>query len=121
MVGNGRKRRALIVDDHDGTRQVMRRLLDLHGFETREAATLTDALAALECCEFVLADLDLPDGSGIELIRRVRETGGAAKVAVLSGVVDAEQLAALDAQRPDAMFVKPILFSKLLAWMESQG
>jgi len=81
---------------------------------------LTDALANLECCEFVLADLDLPDGSGVELIRRIRESGGAAKVAVLSGVVDEEQLAAVDTQRPDAMFVKPILFSKLLAWMESQ-
>ena len=54
MMGNGRKRRALIVDDHDGTRQAMRRLLTLHGFETREAATLTAALAELECCEFVL-------------------------------------------------------------------
>ena len=120
-MGTGRKRRALIVDDHAGTRQAMRRLLQLHGFETHEAATLADAHAQLECCEFVLTDLDLPDGSGADLIRRIRQNGSSAKVAVLSGVVEPEQLAAANAQRPDAIFPKPILFSKLLAWLEAQA
>ena len=118
-MGSGRKRRALIVDDHTGTRKAMRRLLQFHGFETDEAGTLAEARAKIACCEFVLTDLDLPDGNGIELIRQVRQRANGTKIAVLSGVQDAEQLAAVDAQRPDAMFPKPILFSNLLAWLES--
>jgi DNA-binding NarL/FixJ family response regulator len=118
-MGTGRKRRALIVDDHHGTRHAMRRLLQFHGFETHEAATLADARSKLGCCEFVLTDLDLPDGNGVDLIREVRDRGEGAKVVVVSGVADTQLLAAVDAQGPDAIFPKPILFSRLLDWLES--
>ena len=43
--------------------------------------------------DIVLVDLDLPDGSGVELIRDVRSANPRAYVAVLSGTLDARKRA----------------------------
>lgn len=111
------KRRALIVDDHHDTRQLMSRLLGLAGFETEQAATLAEAHAKLGCCQIVLLDLHLPDGSGLELLHRIRLAGDSTKVAVTSGAIDLEILAALHAARPDVVFTKPFHFSELVQWL----
>lgn len=112
------KRRALVVDDHDGTRDVMRRLLEMHGYEAHEAGTLAEAHAKLECCELVLLDLRLPDGNGIDLLRRIRASKSAAKVAVTTCATEPQVLEELEAAGPDAIFTKPLLFSDLLSWLD---
>lgn len=118
MTRTNGKRRALVVDDHDGTRDVMRRLLELHGYEAHGAGTLAEAHAKLECCELVLLDLRLPDGSGIDLLRRIRASNSLAKVAVTTGMTEPHLLKELHAERPDAIFTKPLLFSDLLSWLD---
>lgn len=112
------KRRALVVDDHDGTRDVMRRLLELHGYEAHAAGTLAEAHAKLECCDLVLLDLRLPDGNGIDLLRRIRASNSTAKVAVTTCATEPDVLAEVEAARPDAVFTKPLIFSDLLFWLD---
>jgi len=71
-------RHGLIVEDSEVVRKVARRILEVLGFESSEAA---DTEAALEKCQemmpdFVLLDADLPDAAGIDFIRTLRDMPG---------------------------------------------
>ncbi|MCC6172369.1 MAG: sigma-54-dependent Fis family transcriptional regulator [Gammaproteobacteria bacterium] len=66
-------RRALVIDDDAGTRELLVELVRAEGFVPRAAATLADARAALadDPPSVILADLVLPDGSGIAFIQEL--------------------------------------------------
>ena len=68
--------RILLVDDHDAIAKACQRLLASHGLHVVRTGGLTGAMSALEMALFdvVVCDLNLPDGSGLELPRRVRES-----------------------------------------------
>ena len=65
---------ALVVDDDTGFRDSLALLVARAGCEVRQAATLAEAreLLAQAAADVVLADLGLPDGSGLELLRDER-------------------------------------------------
>ena len=61
---------ALVVDDHPSFRRMARRLLTAAGYEVvGEAADAAGAITAVRRCRpaFVLLDVLLPDGSGIDV------------------------------------------------------
>jgi DNA-binding NtrC family response regulator len=66
-------RRALVIDDDRGTRELLLELVRAEGYSVRAAATLAEARAALavEPPSVILADLVLPDGSGIAFIQEL--------------------------------------------------
>ena len=68
----------LIVEDDVPTRTFLADNLTADGYDLVVAATLRDALRALEYhhVDLAVVDLGLPDGSGHELLRKVREAGG---------------------------------------------
>ncbi|MBV9820861.1 MAG: response regulator transcription factor, partial [Actinobacteria bacterium] len=70
-----RKLSAVIVDDDEDIRALIAELLRQSGFETTEAATGTDGIAAVRDRQpdVVTLDLNLPDLDGIEVCRRIRE------------------------------------------------
>lgn len=110
-------RRALIVEDHGTTREVLRRLLRVCGYEADAVASVADAEKHLASADRVFLDLELADGNGIELLRRIRSQNLPARVAVTTGTSDGPLLAEVSELRPDAVFIKPIEFSKLVAWL----
>jgi len=66
--------RILLVEDVDAMRLYMRLKLEENGFEVLEADSLQTArqtLSAHEDISLVLLDLELPDGSGIDLLRHI--------------------------------------------------
>ncbi len=69
----------LIVEDDVPTRTFLADNLTADGYDLLVAGTLREALRTLEYHRVGLAviDLGLPDGSGLELLRKVRESGGA--------------------------------------------
>ncbi len=69
----------LIVEDDIPTRTFLADNLTADGYDLLVAATLRDALRTLEYhhVDLAVVDLGLPDGSGLELLRKVREAGGA--------------------------------------------
>ena len=79
----------LIVDDHDVVRIGFKQILAEHArFNVAgEAASTASALEALRNAKFdvVLLDLSLPDGSGIDVLRRIKAQYPETKVLVLSG------------------------------------
>jgi DNA-binding response OmpR family regulator len=68
----------LIVEDDVATGTFLADNLTADGYELRVARTLADALRLLERerIDLAVVDVGLPDGSGLELVRRVRESGG---------------------------------------------
>ena len=68
----------LIVEDDVPTRTFLADNLTADGYDLLVAGTLRDALRTLEYhrVDLAVVDLGLPDGSGLELLRRVRESGG---------------------------------------------
>ena len=83
--------RLLLIEDDLVDRQSVRRMLKRGSLkpEVREAESLADALRALgeEHFDCVLLDLNLPDGDGLELLRRFQEAERSelAPVVVLTG------------------------------------
>ena len=68
----------LVVEDDVPTRTFLADNLTADGYDLHVAGTLEDALRLLERdpVDLVLVDVGLPDGSGLELLRKVREAGG---------------------------------------------
>jgi DNA-binding NarL/FixJ family response regulator len=86
--------RILLVDDHDVVREGLRALLTRRpGFEiVSQAGTVADAIAEAARTEpdVIVMDVRLPDGSGIEACREIREARPATRVIILTSYADDE-------------------------------
>jgi signal transduction histidine kinase/ActR/RegA family two-component response regulator len=74
----------LLVEDHHDTARAMSRLLRAFGHDVDVSGTVAEAVAAVgaKAYDVVLSDIGLPDGSGMELIGRIRETSPVPVVAM---------------------------------------
>jgi signal transduction histidine kinase len=76
--------RILNVDDYDPSRYGRTRILRQAGFEVFEATTGNEALRAVEQKpNLVLLDINLPDMSGLEVCRRIKEDPSTASTLIL--------------------------------------
>ncbi|MEX2246866.1 MAG: response regulator transcription factor [Dehalococcoidia bacterium] len=86
--------RILLVDDHEVVREGLRSLLSRReGYEiVGQAGTVADAIseAARMQPDVVVMDVRLPDGSGIEACREIREARPETKVIILTSFADDE-------------------------------
>ncbi len=86
------KTRILIVDDHEVVREGLRALLARReGFEVvGQAGTVEQAIAEAARSEpdVIVMDVRLPDGSGIEACREIREVRPETKVIMLTSYAD---------------------------------
>jgi DNA-binding NarL/FixJ family response regulator len=86
------KTRILIVDDHEVVREGLRALLSKReGFDVvGQAGTMEQAIseAARSQPDVIVMDVRLPDGSGIEACREIRESRPETKVIMLTSYAD---------------------------------
>ncbi|MDP9292247.1 MAG: ATP-binding protein [Verrucomicrobiota bacterium] len=70
------RRKILLVDDHEDTCHGMRLLLERRGYHVSVANNVAGALdlAKNNGFELLISDLGLPDGTGFDLIKQLRET-----------------------------------------------
>ncbi|HEV7734780.1 MAG TPA: response regulator [Candidatus Binatia bacterium] len=80
-------RSILIVDDDEVLRTRLARAFRDRGWEVREApdAATAEALATDDTPEQAVVDLRLPDGSGLELVRRLKAIDATTAIVVLTG------------------------------------
>jgi DNA-binding response OmpR family regulator len=96
--------RFLLVEDDDVLREVMQRSLSQAGHRIDLAATAADArhLWRVQPADAVLLDLNLPDGSGLAVLREARGRGDRTPVLVLTARNRTEErIAGLDAGADD--------------------
>jgi CheY-like chemotaxis protein len=106
--------RLLVVEDHEPTMMVLVRLLRHYGHDVCSAENVERALAvaATQSFDLVISDLGLPDGNGIDLMRKLAKEYGLRGIA-LSGYGMPEDRAKTKQAGFLAHLVKPINFDQL--------
>jgi two-component system, cell cycle response regulator DivK len=104
--------RILVVDDHELNLKLLERLLEIEGHEVRAADSLAAAERALaeEQPAMIVLDLNLPDGNGLDLTRRLKSHPATASIPIVActaSVLPDEEHQALEAGC-DAYVSKPI-------------
>ena len=109
--------RALVVEDHEFSREALHRLLLALGHHAEGSGTIAEAMGRLESVGCLFLDLNLSDGSGLHLLRHIRERRLPIRVAVTTGSPDEVALAEVRRLRPDGLFIKPLDFGELVRWL----
>ena len=106
----------LVVEDEVPMRRFLRSALTTRGFRVVEAGTVRDAEIAITESppEAILLDLGLPDGDGLDLLRRIREWSSAPVIVLSARDREDDKVIALDAGADDYL-TKPFGTSELLA------
>ena len=82
--------RMLLIDDHASFRQPLGFMLDREEDITvvAQAGSLAEARGVLSGVDIALVDLDLPDGSGVSIIRELRAANPQGAVLILTASQD---------------------------------
>jgi two-component system nitrogen regulation response regulator NtrX len=106
--------RILILDDEPNIGGSLRMILEREGYAVTVTRTIADAKAAAARADAMLLDVRLPDGSGIDLLRQLRERDNTAPVIMISGHATIRD--AVDATRTGAFdfLEKPLSRDKVL-------
>jgi DNA-binding response OmpR family regulator len=106
--------RVLIVEDHTDTRSVLSLLLSRCGCQTVTAKNIKEARSRLEEMRFdiLVADLNLPDGDGIDLVREAKKMQELKAIAVTGRESEEERALGMEAGF-DCYLTKPIDFHQL--------
>ncbi len=107
----------LLVEPDEAIRQTVRRSLDRLGFLVVEATTGARALSLAEAQfpSFILMDVKLPDGDGVEFAKRLRQGENTRRIpiAVLAGEVVLGERAGIMAKVCSATIPKPVIPARL--------
>ncbi len=109
--------RLLLVEDHESTREVLARILRRSGHEVHVARDGAEALrlaAEVENLHVVISDIGLPDQSGLDLMRQLKERHSLPGIA-LSGYGMEDDLKNARSAGFFAHLVKPIVLDQLRA------
>ena|SRR5829696_1597563 len=115
-------KRILIVEDNELSLKLLRDTLEAYGYQPIAARTGAAALALAreERPDLILMDLQLPDISGLEAVRQLKdgaETGGIPIVAVTAFALVGDEHKALTSGC-DAYVSKPIAILAFVAMVE---
>ncbi|HVB96973.1 MAG TPA: response regulator transcription factor [Chloroflexota bacterium] len=105
------------MEDEPQLLRTLRLTLSRYGFDVQEAATGSDALAALFRWhpDVILLDLGLPDVDGLDLVRQIRSAGSPIRIVVLTARGgERDKVLALDLGADDYL-TKPFSMDELLA------
>ncbi len=107
----------LVIDDDESLRDTIAMLLEHEGFRTVQAADGKQGLdqALIAKPDLILVDLRLPLISGVDLCKRLRNSGVATPIIVLSAVCDELDKVLLLEIGADDYVVKPFGTRELLA------
>ncbi len=97
------KHRILIVDDERSLLEFLRVLLEQEGYEVAEAGSVSAARAVLadRTFDLVLSDITMPDGSGLDLLREIKQSA-AAETAVIMMTAYSSTKSAIEAMKAGA-------------------
>lgn len=116
------RRKLVLCEDDQATREVLSKLLEMEDFEVLEAPTTTDALRHCEHAkpDLLVLDLSQPDKSGLSTLREIRDPHQNARfdrqlgIVVASGLgTERDRVRALEIGADDYV-VKPFPLGELL-------
>ena len=118
----------LIVDDSAAVTGALKVLFEETGHDVSVATSVREAVdvAMAQTVDVMLLDLTLPDGDGLSVLTKLRESGHEPRVtAALTGHAEPEIAARCTAAGCRAVLVKPVPIGDLLrrvrAWTQDDG
>ena len=110
----------LLVDDEEAVRFPIRRFLTAAGFEVREADSMG---AAIDACQpaipaAAVLDFSLPDGDGLDLLRRLKAMDIALPVILLTGHGTIDLAVKAMQEGAEQFFTKPVELPTLRVVLE---
>ena len=119
VVGTGL--RILVVEDHEDARRCLCTLLGSQGYDVSAAGDVRTALelGARHSFDMLISDIGLPDGSGLELLARIKQNSPQLQGIALTGYSMPQDK--IDAQEAGffALLVKPVQFAELRHLIET--
>ena len=114
-----KKGKILLVDDHGDTGKVFQMLLERQGYHVKIAFNVKGAMdaAALDHYDLLISDIGLPDGTGLDLMRSLREKQDIKGIALSGFGMDEDIEKSHDAGFSEHL-TKPVNFQKLKAAVE---
>jgi two-component system cell cycle response regulator DivK len=117
MHSNKQQPSVLLVEDFDDSRFMLRKLLELSGYQVDEATNGRQAveLARERWPDLVLMDLSLPEIDGLEATRQIRGMRRLGQVPIIAITAHSPEDYYMPARRAgcDEFFTKPVDFDKL--------
>jgi|CXWL01.1.fsa_nt_gi DNA-binding NtrC family response regulator len=108
----------LVIDDDAQIRQAVRLTLTKNGYEIVEAGTGHEAIHLLQQSAsqitVVLCDLEMPNGSGSEVLKYLTTTHPLIPIIIMTGAPDAVVAEALATHQQHAYLMKPVPPQELL-------
>ncbi len=108
----------LVVEDDDGVAGAVVEALDAHGHATVRAARAADVWAHVREADVVLLDLGLPDGDGLDVLRRLRRITDTPVLVLTARDAERDVVRGLRLGADDYL-VKPVRLRELLARVEA--
>ena len=117
----GNNTRVLVVDDHEDVREVIVAYLETLGYDVMQASSGHTALDFLrensKVVDLLIADYAMPEMSGLELLRAVRDHIPTLPVVIVTGYAETGDF---DDRRLDAVLLKkPFRMNELAATVET--
>ncbi len=112
------KNRILLVEDDPDTRFAMTLLFELEGFEVITATDGQDAYlkAQVQQPDVIITDINMPNVSGLDLIRLIRGDGKLAGIPIVAmSAVEKQYLNRAKELGASAVCQKPIEFDQIIA------
>jgi CheY-like chemotaxis protein len=111
------EKKVLVVDDDEESRELLSEVLSGNGYSVQAVGDVTTALRELgrdEQYALVIADLRMPDGTGLELLRDLRRQKFEPALVLMSSFIsDSERNLALQLGA-QALLEKPFRLSEML-------
>jgi two-component system, chemotaxis family, CheB/CheR fusion protein len=121
-TGPGKNLRILLVEDHEDTRRAMERLLRQWGHAVHGAGNVAHALEldSANAFDLLLSDLELPDGTGTELLKKLRARHPLRAVAMSGHGTESDMARTREAGFDDHL-IKPVAMDQLKEILQRSG
>lgn len=105
----------LIVDDNPNMSSLLSEMLEVFDYESVRAANGSDALEQLVDGDFslVITDMRMPNMTGMELLREVKEKFPKLPVVLISGYSVGAMESEATGVKPDGFLAKPFMMSDI--------
>jgi DNA-binding response OmpR family regulator len=110
--------RVLVVEDDDGVAGAVVEALATHGHRVERVARAVDVWAHVRDADLVLLDLGLPDGDGMDVLRRLRRIAATPVLVLTARDAERDVVRGLRLGADDYL-VKPVRLRELLARVDA--
>lgn len=116
--------RLLVADDSETVLLMLQRRLEASGYEVETATDGLEVIAAVEGADgdsapdVILLDAMMPRLSGIDALRKLRESGCEIPVLIISAHLDAQEPERMNAIGADGVVPKPFEWDDLVTRIE---